>query len=286
MFWTLALYKYLENDDGMIHYIFQKQFCTDNDSFDLPLMYFVNGLSLHFRRREFFLATGFKLGSLSFREYRNGDILFLNRLFQEKIGSVALAAKPKDSEEFHPVLHGSKKGRDAALIDRVRDLEGEQRQHDDISRMAEDAEPKVESEIRRLYKQREARLNKIVEEENRIKCIRHMNSSAQMKFALERCVPKKRKYVDVMRSPLVGLPTSLNVPIMEQLANQNNVFNALMIEKFKALNPWIEVVNNKISLTKDDSEVGEDINESTNATQIKSSIALPKLKMSFEFSLS
>ncbi|GKA98072.1 hypothetical protein Tco_0825966 [Tanacetum coccineum] len=108
MFWTLALYKYLENDDGMIHYIFQKQFCTDNDSFDLPLMYFVNGLSLHFRRREFFLATGFKLGSLSFREYRNGDILFLNRLFQEKIGYdvkiIDVLALLEDEEKFYNEL--------------------------------------------------------------------------------------------------------------------------------------------------------------------------------------
>ncbi|GKC25056.1 hypothetical protein Tco_1027206 [Tanacetum coccineum] len=46
------------------------------------------------------------------------------------------------------------------------------------------------------------------------------------------------------------------------------------------------IVNNMISLTKDDLKVGEDRNESINTTQIKSSIALPKLKMSSEFSLS
>ncbi|GJW61449.1 reverse transcriptase domain-containing protein [Tanacetum coccineum] len=45
-------------------------------------------------------------------------------------------------------------------------------------------------------------------------------------------------------------------------------------------------VNINISLTKDDPEVGEDRNESINATKIKSSIVLPKLKMSSEFSLS
>ncbi|GKD51029.1 hypothetical protein Tco_1280005 [Tanacetum coccineum] len=166
---------YVENDDGMIHYILQKQCCTNDDSFDLPLIYSVNGHSLH--------------------EYRNGDILYRNRLFLEKIGydvkiidvlaliedekkfskiwiiessceserwwnkvsemilrpvswsrkakykrtvwglskksSATRAAKQKDSEAVHLVLHGRnnqssdrEKGRDAALIDRVRDLEG------------------------------------------------------------------------------------------------------------------------------------------------------------------
>nr|GEV72309.1 phospholipase-like protein [Tanacetum cinerariifolium] len=46
-----------------------------------------------------------------------------------------------------------------------------------------------------------------------------MNSSAYMKLAIECCVPKKRKYADVMRSPYSGLSETLNVPSMEQLAN-------------------------------------------------------------------
>ncbi|GKC89588.1 hypothetical protein Tco_1150237 [Tanacetum coccineum] len=119
---------------------------------------------LHFGRREFFLVTGFKVGSVSFRKYRNGDIPFRNRLFPEKIRYDVkvidvlaliedeekfskvndedamqlclllsleviswvgtLAAKQKDNEKFHPVLRGREKGRDAALIDRVRDLDG------------------------------------------------------------------------------------------------------------------------------------------------------------------
>ncbi|GJZ50007.1 hypothetical protein Tco_0604197 [Tanacetum coccineum] len=60
--------------------------CSDDDNFDLPLIYHVNGHSLHFRRREFCLLTSFKFGSISFREYMNGDIPFRNRLFPEKIG--------------------------------------------------------------------------------------------------------------------------------------------------------------------------------------------------------
>nr|GEZ69388.1 phospholipase-like protein [Tanacetum cinerariifolium] len=39
---------YVENDDGMIHYVLQKQCCADDDSFDLSLIYNVNGRNLHF----------------------------------------------------------------------------------------------------------------------------------------------------------------------------------------------------------------------------------------------
>ncbi|GKC62850.1 phospholipase-like protein, partial [Tanacetum coccineum] len=38
----------------------------------------------------------------------------------------------------------------------------------------------------------------------------------------EVCMSKKRKYADVMRFPYIGLSTTLNVPSMEQLANQKN----------------------------------------------------------------
>ncbi|GJX50976.1 phospholipase-like, aminotransferase-like mobile domain protein [Tanacetum coccineum] len=76
---------YVENVDGMIHYVLQKQCCSDDDNFDLPLIYHVNGHSLHFGRREFCLLTVFKFGWLSFCKYRNGDIRFRNRLFPEKI---------------------------------------------------------------------------------------------------------------------------------------------------------------------------------------------------------
>ncbi|GKB83874.1 putative reverse transcriptase domain-containing protein, partial [Tanacetum coccineum] len=69
---------------------------------------------------------------------------------------------------------------------------------------------------------------------------RHMNSSAHMKLAIDRRVPKKKKYDDVMRSPYSGLSETLNVPSMEQLANQKNVLNPLMIEKCKSVKPWIE----------------------------------------------
>nr|GEY19874.1 phospholipase-like, aminotransferase-like mobile domain protein [Tanacetum cinerariifolium] len=352
---------YVKNDDdGMIHYVLQKQCCSDDDNFDLPLIYYVNGHSLHFGRRQFCLLTGFKFGSISFREYRNGNIPFRNRLFPEKIGydvkiidlfalfydeekfsklnmdnrvflcigllvdqsarnhtksivmeekdmdnrvflcigslvdqsarnhtksivmeEKARAAKKKSSKDSHP----SEGVREASLIDRVCDLESicetlstlpkekvvpqsedylqstsedepdikdhtslkedddsssdlsvlngffnnlsqtgeekgdcehykytysskqedqiirlvDQRQHDYISNMAEVAEQKIHFEIQRLYKHNEARLNKIAEEDKQRKCLGHMNSSAHMKLAIECCVPKKRKYVDVLR---------------------------------------------------------------------------------------
>ncbi|GKB73220.1 phospholipase-like, aminotransferase-like mobile domain protein [Tanacetum coccineum] len=81
--------------------------CSDDDSFDLPLIYHVNGYSLHFRRRKFCLVNGFKFGSFSFCEYRNGDIPFRNRLFLEKIGYdvkiIDILALLEDEEKFSKV---------------------------------------------------------------------------------------------------------------------------------------------------------------------------------------
>ncbi|GKA09638.1 ty3-gypsy retrotransposon protein [Tanacetum coccineum] len=78
--------------------------CADDDSFDLPLIYNVNGHNLHFGRCEFCLITGFKFGMVSFREYRNGDIPFRNHLCPEKIGNdvkiIDVLALIEDEEKF------------------------------------------------------------------------------------------------------------------------------------------------------------------------------------------
>ncbi|GJU40474.1 phospholipase-like protein [Tanacetum coccineum] len=116
----------------------------------------------------------------------------------------------------------------------------DQRQQDHILNMAEVAEQKIQSEIQWLYNHRGARLNKIAEEDKQRKCPGHMNSSAHIKLAIEHCVPKKRKYVDVLMSPFCALPKILNFPSIEQLINQKNVLNPLMIEKCKSVKPWIE----------------------------------------------
>ncbi|GJY73485.1 hypothetical protein Tco_0477916 [Tanacetum coccineum] len=104
---------------------------------------------------------------------------------------------------------------DTSLKEDVGDVLADQRQQDDILKIAEEVEHKIESQIQRLYNYKEARLNKIAEEEKQRKCIGHMNSFVHMKLAIEHCVSKKRKYVDVMRSPYIGLSTTLNVPSME-----------------------------------------------------------------------
>nr|GEW51437.1 phospholipase-like protein [Tanacetum cinerariifolium] len=104
--------------------------------------------------------------------------------------------------------------------------------------LTEEAKQKIESEIQRLYDHREAMLNKISEEEEQGKFLGHMNSYARLKLAIERCVPKKGS-LNVMRSSYSGLSETLNVPSMEQLANQKNVLNPLMIEKCKSVKPWI-----------------------------------------------
>ncbi|GJX05034.1 hypothetical protein Tco_0190950 [Tanacetum coccineum] len=86
---------YVENDDGMIHYVLQKQCCADDDSFDLSLIYNVNGHNLHFGRCEFCLVTGFKFGMVSFREYRNGGLSpsFID-YFLKKIGMMLKLIDP------------------------------------------------------------------------------------------------------------------------------------------------------------------------------------------------
>lgn len=83
----------------------QKQHHSNDDSYDLPLIYSVNGHSLHFGRREFCIVTGFQFGPLSFRQFRNGDIPFRNRLFPQKIGYdvqiIDLLAFLEDEEKWY-----------------------------------------------------------------------------------------------------------------------------------------------------------------------------------------
>nr|GEY56797.1 hypothetical protein [Tanacetum cinerariifolium] len=252
--------------------------------------------------REFCILTGFKFGSISFREYRNGDILFRNRLFPENIGDqdairlcllLSLEGEHIWRQLYDSIRNISSKHKFEHLAGLKRDpdhvqsysLTGflfafkiwiiesssvsdcwwtkvpkiipralpwrrkaefnyfkqedqiirlvDQRQQDHISNMAQVAEQKIQSEIQRLYNHREARLNKIAAKDKQRKCLGHMNSSAHMKLAIERCVPKKRKYVDVLRSSFCALPKILNVPSIEQLANQKNVLNPRRIEKCK-----------------------------------------------------
>nr|GEV30910.1 phospholipase-like protein [Tanacetum cinerariifolium] len=89
-----------------------------------------------------------------------------------------------------------------------------------------------------------------------------MNSSTYLKLAIEMCMLKKKKYVDVMRSPYSGLSTTLNIPSIEQLANQKNVLNPFTIKKCKSVKPWIE--NGLCGL--DDNRKGWLVDEASNSS--------------------
>ncbi|GKB05580.1 phospholipase-like, aminotransferase-like mobile domain protein [Tanacetum coccineum] len=100
---------YVENEESLIHYMLQKQKVSDNDHYDLPLIYNVNGHTLHFGRREFCLISGFKLGWISFCNFREGDITFRDCVFPEKIGeyvkNIDLLSLIEDEYRFSNLSH-------------------------------------------------------------------------------------------------------------------------------------------------------------------------------------
>ncbi|PWA68183.1 phospholipase-like protein [Artemisia annua] len=77
---------YVDNEEGLVHYMLQKQFHQKDESYDLPLVYYLNGHSLAFGRQEFCLITGFRFGIVSFRKWRYGQIPFRDRVFPHKVG--------------------------------------------------------------------------------------------------------------------------------------------------------------------------------------------------------
>ncbi|PWA49609.1 phospholipase-like protein [Artemisia annua] len=77
---------YVDNEEGLVHYMLQKQFHQKDESYDLPLVYYLNGHSLAFGRQEFCLFTGFRFGIVSFRKWRYGQIPFHDRVFPHKVG--------------------------------------------------------------------------------------------------------------------------------------------------------------------------------------------------------
>nr|GEV31011.1 hypothetical protein [Tanacetum cinerariifolium] len=108
--------------------------------------------------------------------------------------SASRAAKKKSSKDSHP----SECVREASLIDCD---DGNVYCCDDNGDVSLFFMPAKHYEIQRLYNHKEARLNKRAEEDKQRKCLGHMNSSAQMKLAIECCVPRKRKYVDDLSRP-------------------------------------------------------------------------------------
>nr|GEW44527.1 phospholipase-like protein [Tanacetum cinerariifolium] len=64
---------YIQNEESLIHYMLHKQKFSDNDHYDLPLIYNVNKHTLHFGRHEFGLISRFKIGEYA----KNIDLLSL-----------------------------------------------------------------------------------------------------------------------------------------------------------------------------------------------------------------
>ncbi|GJS79160.1 phospholipase-like protein [Tanacetum coccineum] len=63
-----------------------KQHKVDDSHNDMPLIYYIEGHSLHFGRPEFALITGMRFGTISFGLYTSGELKFRNRGFPHKVG--------------------------------------------------------------------------------------------------------------------------------------------------------------------------------------------------------
>ncbi|GJZ93625.1 hypothetical protein Tco_0665828 [Tanacetum coccineum] len=63
-------------------------FTVDDDHHDMPLIYYMEGHTLHFGHREFSLITGFHFGTISFDLHTSSKLKFRNRVFLNKIGLI------------------------------------------------------------------------------------------------------------------------------------------------------------------------------------------------------
>ena len=96
---------FFDHETHMLDYILQKQVYVGDAHFDTPLIYDVDGRSLHFGRTEFYLITGFRFGkNVSPQLYNSGDIKFKSRVFPKsqgvKISNLDLLGVVEDEELF------------------------------------------------------------------------------------------------------------------------------------------------------------------------------------------
>lgn len=96
---------YFDYESHMLDYVLQKQSYVDDAHFDMPLIYNLDGRSLHFGRTEFCLITGFLFGKwVSSEVYSKGHIKFKERVFPQKQGiklsSLDLLGLIEDQELF------------------------------------------------------------------------------------------------------------------------------------------------------------------------------------------
>ncbi|GJU62580.1 phospholipase-like protein [Tanacetum coccineum] len=77
---------YFDHEPQLIDYVLRKQHKVDASHYDMPLIYYTEGHSLHFGRPEFALITGLPFGHVNFGLYTSGELKFRNRVFPHKLG--------------------------------------------------------------------------------------------------------------------------------------------------------------------------------------------------------
>lgn len=96
--------KFFDHEPRIIDYILQKQAHVDDHHYDTPLVYSVEGHSLHFGRPEFSLITGFRFGTVSFGLFTSGEVKILSRVFPNragvKVSNLDLLSVIEDEEFF------------------------------------------------------------------------------------------------------------------------------------------------------------------------------------------
>ncbi|PWA60176.1 phospholipase-like protein [Artemisia annua] len=78
--------KFFDHEPHMIDYILKKQGHVDAHHYDMPLIYHIDGRSLHFGRQEFSIITGFRFGTASSGLHHYGEVKFRLRVFPHKAG--------------------------------------------------------------------------------------------------------------------------------------------------------------------------------------------------------
>ncbi|GKA36318.1 phospholipase-like protein [Tanacetum coccineum] len=77
-----------DHEPLVIDYMLRRQHKVDDQHHDMPLIYYMEGHSLHFGRREFSLIIGFRFGTVNFDLHPFSDLKFHNRVFLNKIGFI------------------------------------------------------------------------------------------------------------------------------------------------------------------------------------------------------
>ncbi|GJW05731.1 putative ribonuclease H-like domain-containing protein [Tanacetum coccineum] len=77
-----------DHESLLIDYMLRRQYKVDDQHHDMPLIYYMEGHSRHFGRREFSLITGFHFRTVNFDLHPSSDLKFRNRVFPNKIGYI------------------------------------------------------------------------------------------------------------------------------------------------------------------------------------------------------